>query len=171
MRIADRPEFKQKRRPLTARLSESVFDVAVKMSERNYGSVAVVDENDIVLGIFTERDLLRRVVARGKDAKDVPVSDVMTDDVKLASSDDDVIAWLRQMSNERFRHVPVVNAEGQIEQMLSQGDFVSYTWPELLTRLKDEVMYASPKLASPIWQLAGVATYTLAVVVLVRHAL
>lgn len=171
MRIADRPEYKSKRRPLTALPSQSVHDVVVRMSERNYGSTVIVDEDNVVIGIFTERDLLRRVVAKGKDPKAVAVSDVMTDDVKLASSNDEVIGWLRQMSNERFRHLPIVNEEGKVEQIVSQGDFVSYTWPELLTRLKDEVKYVSPKIASPIWQLAGVAAYTLAVIVMVRHAI
>ncbi len=170
MRIADRPEYKSKRRPLIAGPSDSVFEVVRAMNERNYGSAVVIDEDKHVIGIFTERDLLRRVVAHDKDPKATKIAEVMTSDVKLASSSDEVIVWLRQMSNERFRHVPVVDENGRIEQLLSQGDFVSYTWPELLSRLKEEVVYAYPKLALPLWLMVGMAVYALAVIVVVRHA-
>ena len=60
----------------------------------------------------------------------------MTTTVRCANEDDDVIDWLRIMSNERFRHLPVVNDDGKIINMMSQGDFVSYTWPEILNSLK-----------------------------------
>ena len=88
----------------------------------------------------------------------------MTTDVKVANASDEVVAWLRQMSNERFRHVPVVDGDGQLVHMMSQGDFVSYTWPELLTRLKEEVGYAYPKVASSMWLMTGMAVYTLVMI-------
>ncbi len=56
----------------------------------------------------------------------------MTTDLKVARADDDLLDWLRLMSNERFRHLPVVDDQGVIIGMMSQGDFVSYTWPELM---------------------------------------
>ena len=56
----------------------------------------------------------------------------MTTRVKTASQDDNLISWLRQMSNERFRHVPVVDNTGKLVNVMSQGDFVSYTWPDLI---------------------------------------
>jgi CBS domain-containing protein len=168
MRIADRPEFKSKAAPLTASASEMVADLAGRMTEKNFGSVAVIDESSRVVGIFTERDLMRRVVAKGKDPHNTPVSEVMTTDVKVANASDEVVVWLRQMSNERFRHVPVVDGDGQLVHMMSQGDFVSYTWPELLTRLKEEVGYAYPKLASPMWLLVGMVVYTLIMIAVLR---
>ena len=61
----------------------------------------------------------------------------MTRPVKVASKDDDLIVWLRQMSNERFRHVPVVDKTGKLINVMSQGDFVSYTWPNLLYQVKE----------------------------------
>jgi CBS domain-containing protein len=164
MRIADRPEFKSKAKPLTALASEMVADVAGRMTEKNFGSVAVIDDASRVVGIFTERDLMRRVVAPGKDPHNTPVAAVMTTDVKVANASDEVVAWLRQMSNERFRHVPVVDGDGQLVHMMSQGDFVSYTWPELLTRLKEEVGYAYPKVSSSMWLMTGMAVYTLVMI-------
>jgi CBS-domain-containing membrane protein len=58
--------------------------------------------------------------------------------LRLARGDDDLLDWLRQMSNDRFRHLPVVDDDGTLIGIMSQGDFVSYTWPELLSRLKEQ---------------------------------
>ena len=60
----------------------------------------------------------------------------MTEDPKVASEEDDVLDWLRIMSNERFRRLPVVDSEGKIKVIFTQGDFVSYTWPDLLYHAK-----------------------------------
>ena len=61
----------------------------------------------------------------------------MTSPVKVAKKDDNLLTWLRQMSNERFRHVPVVDKDGKLINVMSQGDFVSYTWPNLLYQVKE----------------------------------
>lgn len=168
MQIQDRPEFKSKSKPLTAMGSDTVFSAVAAMNDKNFGSVAVVGDNGGVAGIFTERDLLRRVVARGKDPKETNLADVMTTEIRVAMASDDVIDWLRQMSNERFRHVPVVDGNGKIVHMMSQGDFVSYTWPELITRVKEEVKHAYPWLSPAIWLFAGLAVYTLFMIVVLK---
>ena len=171
MRIEDRPEFKSKPKPLTASADDIVLDVARAMGNRNFGSVVVVDSDSRIAGIFTERDLLRRVVAGDKDPRTTSLSDVMTTDVRVASASDEVVDWLRQMSNERFRHVPVVNDSGQLVHMMSQGDFVSYTWPELLSRFKEHAAYSYPRLSPIIWLLGGVLAYTALMVLLLRGLL
>ena len=61
-------------------------------------------------------------------------SDVL---IKVADKDDQLTSWLRQMSNERFRHVPVVDKSGKLINVMSQGDFVSYTWPNLVYQVKE----------------------------------
>lgn len=168
MKIQDRPEFKSKAKPLTASASDTVSSAVAGMNDKNFGSIAVLAADGDVAGIFTERDLLRRVVARGKDPKETTLADVMTTEIRVASASDEVIDWLRQMSNERFRHVPVVDDNGKIVHMMSQGDFVSYTWPELLTRVKEEVSHAYPWLSPAIWLFAGVAIYTIFMIVVLK---
>jgi CBS domain-containing protein len=132
MRVDSRPEYKQKAAPLTVPRGTTLRTAISEMTERNYGSVVIVEPDHTVAGILTERDLMRRVLYEGLDPDVTPVDRVMTTNVKTARQDDDVVDWLRLMSNERFRHLPVVDAEGRVVQMLSQGDFVSYTWPDLL---------------------------------------
>jgi len=56
----------------------------------------------------------------------------MTPDPRVADENDDVLDWLRIMSNDRFRRLPVVDANGKIKVIFTQGDFVSYTCPDLI---------------------------------------
>ena len=55
----------------------------------------------------------------------------MTSNPRVADENDNVLDWLRIMSNDRFRRLPVVDKNGKIKVIFTQGDFVSYTWPDL----------------------------------------
>jgi CBS domain-containing protein len=137
MKISERPEFKSKKPPLTFKENDSVFNAVKSMAKDNFGSVVIVDDKRNVRGIVTERDLMRKVIPNSMNPKTTKLKDIMTRPVKVASKDDDLIVWLRQMSNERFRHVPVVDKTGKLINVMSQGDFVSYTWPNLLYQVKE----------------------------------
>lgn len=137
MKIKDRQEFKSKPIPFTLRATDLVADAVSVMAEKNIGSVVILDDNRKIQGIVTERDLLRRLLRYDLDQKTTTLSAIMTKEVKTANADDDVVDWLRLMSNERFRHLPVVDNEGKLINVFSQGDFVSYTWPSLLLILKN----------------------------------
>ncbi|MEL6244076.1 MAG: CBS domain-containing protein [Pseudomonadota bacterium] len=136
MKIMDRPEFKSKPKPLTCAKSDNVRDVVKKMAAQNYGSVVVVDGDNKVIGMVTERDILRRVVSAGVDPDTASIADIMTADVRMAREDDELVDWLRMMSNDRFRRLPIVDDHGRLVSIMTQGDFVSYTWPDLIEQAK-----------------------------------
>ena len=135
--LKDRPEFKNKLKPLTCLQDTNVQKAVALMSEKNFGSVMVIDNEQRVIGVLTERDIMMKLVHEGREAKKTLVSEIMTKDVKVARESDDVLDWLRIMSNERFRRLPVVDDDGRIVCVFTQGDFVSYTWPELLFQAKE----------------------------------
>ena len=157
MRIDARPEFQQKPAPLTVDKSTLLRDAISEMASRNFGSIVVVNDDRTVAGILTERDLMRRVLNERRDPDSTTVEAVMTPDVKVARAGDDVVDWLRLMSNERFRHLPVIDDEGRVVQMLSQGDFVSYTWPELLHQARHKAREA----IAPNYQIAMIVAAVL----------
>ncbi|WP_200341664.1 CBS domain-containing protein [Rhodovibrio sodomensis] len=134
MRISDRPEYKSKPNPLTFGREATVADAVAAMSERNYGAVIVTDGDGKVEGVVTERDVMRKIVNAKRDAQATKLSDIMTTEVRTARADDDVLDWLRIMSNERFRRLPIVDDDGRLKAVFTQGDFVSYTWPELMSQ-------------------------------------
>jgi CBS domain-containing protein len=169
MRIKDRPEFMNK--PPTFALHGSDFvSAAVKtMAERNIGSVVVVDDERRVLGIVTERDLLRRLLGGGLDQNATPLSSIMTSDPRTARPDDRVIDCLRLMSNERFRHLPVLDDDGRLITVLSQGDFVSFTWPEMLSLFRDKATETLSGPAAPLpILLAGLALYSVVLITVLK---
>ena len=169
MKIKDRAEFKNKPSPFVLGANDMVFTAIQTMAEKNIGSVVIIDADRKVRGIVTERDLLRRLLSGSLDAKQTPLSAIMTSEVKTASPDDQVIDWLRQMSNERFRHLPVVDGDGRLINLLSQGDFVSYTWPELLLNLRDKAGETIRTQATPVpILLAAMLLYTLAIIAIFK---
>jgi CBS domain-containing protein len=169
LKIKDRPEFRSKS-PVMTFPPETMVSVAIKaMSERNYGAAVVVNDEYKPVGIVTERDFMRRLLDKGLDPIRTPLSTIMTSDLKIGHAEDNMLDWVRQMSNERFRHVPIVDDAGKLINIMSQGDFVSYTWPELLTLVKDQTI----RTIKPGYQIiiiaGGIALYTLVMLILLRN--
>ena len=99
-----------------------VLDVAVMMSEGRVGAIPIMDDERLV-GIFSERDLMTRVVVSGRDPRATRISDVMTHDVVTASLDDTVESCIEKMRAADCRHLPVVH-EGRVISMLSMRDLL-----------------------------------------------
>ena len=131
-KLKDRPEYINKPKPITFRRNDKVSDAVKLMSEKNYGSVVIVDNNNKVTGICTERDILKRLVNNKLNPEKTKIEQIMTENPRVGKEDDEVLSWLRVMSNDRFRRLPVVDNSGKIKAIFTQGDFVSYTWPDLL---------------------------------------
>ncbi len=134
MKIMDRPEFRSKPKPLTCRPEDLIRPTVQRMAEKNYGAVVVIDGANKVIGMVTERDIMRRIVSDGRDPDTTRISDIMTKEVRVARETDDMTNWLRMMSNERFRRLPIVDDKGELVSIMTQGDFVSYTWPQLINQ-------------------------------------
>ena len=170
MRIADRTEFKSKAPPLTCRPDTLVFDAVTRMADKNFGSIFITDEQDHVLGVMTERDIFRRVIGESRDPRSTPVSEVMTTDVYTASKDDRVLEWLQVMSNERFRRLPIVDEDKRLISVMSQGDFVSYTWPQLLGQVGQMAQATFAPAFNMIAIVGGIAVYTIVLILLLLYA-
>lgn len=170
MKIKNRIEFQNKSPVLSFAETDKVIDAVRSMSEKNYGASVVVDHDNKPIGIVTERDLMRRLLAKGLDASTTPLREIMTRDLKLASAEDEVVEWLRIMSNERFRHLPVVDAQGRLINLMSQGDFVSYTWPQLLNRAKETIAKSFMERFHLHLILSGVMIYSILVILIIKNA-
>lgn len=134
MRIMDVPEFKDKINVLTVLPDTPLDQVITEMVSHKVGSAVVIKEGKLV-GIFTERDLLIKVAGQRKSIESLKVSDVMTKNPHSAQLEDDVDVSLRRMSQGRFRHLPILDENKHVVGLLSQGDFVAYTWSDLMSRV------------------------------------
>lgn len=126
MQISDMPEFQNRTQVLTCSPDDSVYEAVVAMTYRRCGAIAVTNDENLV-GIFTERDLISRVVAQGRDVEATKVSDVMSTNIETAMSGDSIMLSMGRMNHGGFRHMPVVTDKGKLIGMLSQRDFIAYT--------------------------------------------
>jgi len=103
----------------------SVLEAARLMNDRGVGGVVVVDEANALLGIFTERDILRRVVAAGLPPETTKVADVFTSDIVTCTPDMNVEEIGSIMSTRRVRHLPVVDVGG-LHGVVTIGDLLAH---------------------------------------------
>ena len=91
----------------TVTATDTVHTAVLYMTSRNIGAVTVIDGNRVV-GLFSERDLMKRVVAEGLDPLTVSVREVMTTELTTASPDESYEEGLRKMQQARCRHLPIL---------------------------------------------------------------
>ena len=119
------------RGPLVVGLApgSTVLDAVERMVEARCGSVLVTGENGEALGIFTERDLLVRVVSAGKDPRATLLEEVMTRDLYTTNVDRKVSELRREMREKHIRHVPVMQ-DGRVVAVLSTRDLLRADFEE-----------------------------------------
>lgn len=99
----------------------SVMEATQKMNEHKIGSLIVMDGNRVA-GIFTERDVLSRIVVAQRDPSTTRVADVMTREVLCCRMEMDIEEVASMMKTHRCRHLPVVDEDGRLHGMISIGD-------------------------------------------------
>ncbi|MFC9552400.1 CBS domain-containing protein [Rhodococcus sp. NPDC056960] len=109
----------------------SVSTLIGELARHNVGAL-VVTENDAVVGIVTERDVVRRIHERGPDILNGQVADIMTTSVFACLPTDTVDSLAETMTERRIRHLPVI-VDGQLVGIVSIGDVVKSRIGELQT--------------------------------------
>jgi CBS domain-containing protein len=109
----------------STRPGASVLDAINQMNERGIGAL-VVTEGDRVVGMFTERDVLRRVVGNERSPADIFVAEVMTGEVVCTGPKEDLDEVRAVMKNRRIRHLPVCDDDGGLLGLISIGDLNAY---------------------------------------------
>lgn len=109
-------------RVITVSPDQTIRQATHTLVEHNIGAVVVLDAADKVVGILSERDIIR-AVARDEAIFGQPVSQLMTKNVVVGSPGDDLESVMRTMTERRFRHLPVLE-QGRLAGMVSIGDLV-----------------------------------------------
>jgi CBS domain-containing protein len=118
------------REVLTAQPHRTLKEIAEILAARGIGAVVIADVQGSVLGILSERDIVRAVGRRGAKALDDAASMHMTTQVVTATEDETVLATVEKMNAGRFRHVPVLK-DGRLAGIVSIGDVVKYRLAEM----------------------------------------
>ena len=115
-------DFVRNQNPLTLPPDATVEEACRYMRERRVGAVVVTEDDGRVVGIFTGRDAVHRVLAEGKSAGDTKLTEVMTRDPDAMTPGKMAIEVLRLMEDRRYRHMPIVE-NGKVVGIVSRYDF------------------------------------------------
>ena len=110
----------------TVQPQHKVWDAVLLMNEQKIGSLVVVDESHHILGMFTERDVLQRIVGEERDARATSVGEVMTTEVACCIIQTSVGEARAAMRNRRIRHLPVLDEGGALLGLISIGDLNAF---------------------------------------------
>lgn len=106
-------------------------DAAKLLAEKRIGAIVVSSDGRKPDGILSERDIVRQIGEHGRDILDSPLRDVMTTSVQTCTTGEDALVILERMTQGRFRHLPVVDGDGNMLGVISIGDAVSGRLKEL----------------------------------------
>jgi len=109
----------------TASPQETVGAAAALLHSRRVGAMVIVDADEAVVGILSERDIVRVIAREGAGALTKPITACMSSEVIFAHPEESVDALLERMSDRRIRHLPVVRG-GRLAGIISIGDLVKY---------------------------------------------
>jgi CBS domain-containing protein len=108
---------------------KTILDASRKLVQYNIGALPVCDGDGHLVGIITERDILRVTAANGGDGLAQKVAAVMTRQVLTCVADDDIESAMQVMTEKRVRHLPVMR-DGRLVNIISIGDLVKSTLDE-----------------------------------------
>ena len=105
--------------PAVVSIDASVADAIRTMIERHAGAVAVVDDNHVVAGMFSERDVMKKFALTGRPAESTPVREFMSHYVVMGSPETTPAEALQVMIESRHRHLPIVDQDGKLLGVIS----------------------------------------------------
>jgi len=108
-------------RPRCVTLETPISEVAQLMESEDIGSLPVL-EGDQLAGMITDRDIVLRAVAKGKDPRGMPVREVASRELVTVYADDDLSNALKKMASQQVRRLPVVDDDNRLVGVLAQAD-------------------------------------------------
>ena len=116
---------------ITVKPDETVSTLLDLLTEHRIGAVVVSTDGSSVDGIVSERDVVVHLHGSGQSVLEAPVSQIMTHEVTTGSVGDNIADLAGTMTEQRVRHVPIVDADGKLAAIVSIGDIVKHRLSEL----------------------------------------
>ena len=130
MRVEDVSEVGS-RKVITTDPGDTIADTVDLLNEYGIGAVVVSSDNKTIVGIISERDVVRHLAREQEGTLRLKVEDLMTENVSTCQLGDDLEATMAVMTAGRFRHMPIVTAQNELCGIVSLGDLVDARLQEL----------------------------------------
>jgi CBS domain-containing protein len=127
---------------VTVAPSQSIASVVKVLTQNRIGAAPVTDGHGRVVGIISERDVIRGLSERGAAALDLDAGQLMTSEVRSCAPADPIVELMEVMTNQRIRHLPVI-AGGMLDGIVSIGDVVKQRLAEAQFELEELRRYIS----------------------------
>ena len=105
-------------------LDSTVSEIADLMDLKDIGAVPVLSSDNVLIGILSERDIVRKLVKTGRDSDLVTANDIMTKEIKSIYLNTSVVEAQKIMTENNIRHLPVVDKNNKLINFLSQSDLI-----------------------------------------------
>ena len=120
------------REVVTTTAAKTIADAVAVLAKRRIGALVVVEAGNRIVGILSERDVVRAIAGSGGEALKEPVASIMTRSVMTCGEGETINDVMTRMTRGRFRHLPVVSS-GNLAGVISIGDVVKYRLHEIET--------------------------------------
>jgi CBS domain-containing protein len=124
--------------PRCVTVETPISEVAQLMESENVGSLPVL-EGDALAGIVTDRDIVVRAIAKGKDPRGMPVREVTSRELVTVYAEDDLASALEKMAHEQVRRLPVVDEENRLVGVLAQADVALEAKEKTVGQMVEEI--------------------------------
>jgi CBS domain-containing protein len=166
MRVADIREFQEKHRmPLSVDVSTPLPEAIRQMADHDYGAIVATRDNRYA-GLFTERMLLRDLIANNIALDRLRLGDVIREDAPVAGLEDDALEKVEALNTSPYHHMAVVDEGRHFIGLLSQSDFASLTVGQAMTHAAESAKRGIARAYQPFLIAAGIVIYTLFILAL-----
>lgn len=111
--------------PTACQPQQTTTDAAELMRREDCGLVPVVSEQNKLIGVLTDRDIVLKVVAEGRDARNTAVSEVMSTDLVTCLPHETIETVMEQMATRQIRRIPIVERDGSLVGIVAQADIAT----------------------------------------------
>lgn len=122
--IKDLSKIKSKKTCFSFTSESTVSEIADMMDLKDIGAVPIINQDNLLIGILSERDIVRKLVKTGRDSDLVTAHDIMTKEIKSVQLDTSIDEAQRIMTKNNIRHLPVVDQNHKLINFLSQRDLI-----------------------------------------------
>ena len=125
MKIGSLRELKDIKENISFNLETPISEIAAVIKDKSIGAVPIIDDQNKLIGIVSERDIVTKMVVEARDADLTTAQEIMTKEIISANLDDDLEQTIGVMKSKNIRHMPVTDSDGKLTDFFSIRDFLN----------------------------------------------